>query len=64
MGRLERKPTAMGQHLRTTSGDGLVVIGMSEPASAGAAAARTKEPGAAFVVVDSFTPARLARLPN
>lgn len=63
----ERMPTAMGQHLRTTLGDGLVVIGMSEAASAGAAAARTKEPGAAFdalVVVDSLTSARPARPPN
>ena len=59
----ERMPTAMGQHLRTTLGDGLVVIGMSEAASA----ARTTKSGAAFdalVVVDPLTPARLARPPN
>lgn len=59
----ERMPTAMGQHLRSTLRDGLVVIGMSEAASAGVAASRTNEPGAAFdvlVVVDSLTPSRPA----
>jgi erythromycin esterase len=50
----ERMPTAMGQHLRASLGDGLVIIGMSDAASvdtwaagalpAGAAIGRTASP--------------------
>jgi erythromycin esterase len=60
----ERVPTSMGQYLRATLGERLVVIGASDAASAPATAARTGTPGApsdALVVVDALTPAHSSR---
>jgi erythromycin esterase len=63
----ERMPTAMGQYLRAALGERIAVLGMSDAASARAAAAHTLTPGTPFdalIVLDALTPARPFRPSN